>query len=96
MAVVFDGRKAVAAFGTAVQLTTQAVRADTLVITAFAANTKVIAVGGSTVLAAVATGRGAALPAGASLVLHNVEDTSKIFIDSQVNGEGVTFTAFYS
>lgn len=87
---MIDGRKVVAAAGTAEVLGSKAVRFHTLYVTAETDNTGVMAVGDSTVVATVLTRRGTPLVAGDTLV---VEDSSlgMVWLDSTVNGDGVTF-----
>lgn len=93
MAVVGDGRTVVTTAGTRVQLAAQGglSRVGAVAITAFAANTGVIVVGGSTVVAATGTRRGTPLAAGASMTIET-DDLSDIWLDATVNGEGVTYT----
>lgn len=86
-----DGRKTVATTGTELQLTSTPTRIRSLIITAETDNTGVIVVGGSTVVADLATRRGTPLNAGESVSL-DVDDLSKVWIDTTVNGDGVTFT----
>lgn len=89
-ATVGDGRKVVAAAGTAEALaTTTAIKS--VVVTAETDNTGIIAVGGSGVVAALATRRGTPLSAGESIAL-DIDDLADVFIDSTVNGDGVTYT----
>ena len=54
-------------------------------------NTGIIAVGGSGVVAAAGTREGIALEAGDVIGLP-IDDLADVFIDSTVDGEGVTFT----
>lgn len=86
-----DGRKVVAAAGTAERLSASSVRCRSLVVTAESDNTGVVVVGGATVVAALATRRGTPLVAGQSVAL-DVTNLKAVFIDSTVNGDGVTFT----
>lgn len=85
------GRKTVAAAGTAVQLTTTTADAQWVIVTALTSNTSQVNVGASDVIAAAgATERGVPLLAGDSATLL-LDDPSKIYIDSRVTGEGVTY-----
>lgn len=87
-----DGRKVVTTAGTAVALaTTTAIKR--VYIQAETDNTGVIVVGASTVVASLATRRGVALNAGDTLTL-DIDDIADVFIDSTVNGDGVTFTYY--
>lgn len=89
---IVDGSKNVTSAGTAVPLvlTTACKRVD---ITAKLANTGVIVVGASTVVASASTRRGIPLNAGDSYSLE-ISDPSLIYIDATVNGEGVTFVYY--
>lgn len=85
-----DGRKIVTTAATAVVLSTP-LFADWVVITAETDNTGTIVVGGTTVVALLATRRGTPLVAGDSIGIGSV-DLSTIWLDSTVSGDGVTFT----
>jgi hypothetical protein len=89
---IADNRKVVASAGTR-----EALAASTackkVIITAETDNTGVIAVGGTTVVAALATRRGTPLLAGDSIELE-IDDLNDINIDSTVTGDGVTYTYF--
>ena len=85
-----DGRKVVAAAGTAETLVASSTPCREVTITAETDNTGVIAVGASTVVAALGTRRGTPLLAGDS-DNQGVVDLALVFIDSTVNGDGVTF-----
>lgn len=89
---VSDGRKVVATAGTAERLVSAPTKARSVAITAETNNTGVVVVGGSTVVAAEATRRGFPLAAGAS-VSFDVNDLYSVFLDTTVNGDGVTFVA---
>jgi hypothetical protein len=86
-ATVGDNSQNVTTAGTRVQLTSQACKK--VIITAKAANTGTIWVGGST----VASGRGRPLVALQAEVFE-VTNINAIYIDSTVNGEGITYTYF--
>jgi len=88
---IADNRKVVTTAGTRVQLT--AAMASIITITAETDNTGNIAVGGSTVVAATGSQRGAILGPGDSITLP-VEQISDIYIDSTVSGDGVTYVYF--
>lgn len=81
-----DGSKDVTTAGTRVQLTATPTPCKYVVVTAKSANTDTIWVGGAT----VAAGSGRPL---VSLQAEKIDinDVSKIYIDSVVNSEGVTF-----
>jgi hypothetical protein len=92
-----SGRKVVASAATAEALGTVGPTYDVIVITAETDNTGVIAVGGSDVVAALATRKGTPLIAGQAITL-DIDDTQlgleQIFIDATVTGDGVTYTTF--
>lgn len=87
---VGHGRKTVTTAGTPVQVTEAS--CQSIAVQALQSNTGVIAVGGdNTVRAAVgSTQTGFVLSAGASVSI-DVDDTADVWIDSTVNGEGVTY-----
>jgi len=87
---LYSGRKVVASAGTAVQLQTTKERCENITITAESDNTGFIAVGDSSVVAAEGTQQGASLTPLGSITVK-VGDLSKIYIDSTVSGDGVTF-----
>jgi hypothetical protein len=85
-----DGRKTVTTAGTRVALAAST-GATQVLITALDANTGVVVVGGSTVVASASTRQGTPLWARDSIALE-VDDLADVYIDSTVNGEGVSFT----
>ena len=85
-----SGRKVVALAGEAEKLAGDIV-AKEVVITAEDDNTGVIVVGGRNVIAALATRIGTPLDASDSVVIP-CKNLQNIYIDSTVNGEGVTFS----
>lgn len=85
-----EGRKVVAAAGTAVVLGASTTIKEVL-ITAELNNTGVMCVGGSGVIAAEATREGTPLEAGESMRIVT-SDLANVYIDSTVNGDGVTYT----
>jgi hypothetical protein len=87
-----NGRKVVTTAGTAVTLgSSTTIRY--VVIAAEADNTGVIAVGGATVVAALATRQGVFLNA-SDVIGFPIDNLADVYIDSTVNGDGVTFTYF--
>ncbi len=82
-----DNRKTVVAAGGRVLLPVPT-NAKYVIVTAETDNTGVIVVGSETVIAALATRRGTPLNAGGSCGLP----FAKVYIDSTVDGDGVTFT----
>lgn len=84
-----DGNKTVTAAGTAVKLSTDTISCKIVVITALLSNTGLISVGGSTTTPS-GTIRGDILAAGDSTVV-SIDDISKVYINSTVNSEGVSF-----
>jgi hypothetical protein len=91
-----SGRTAVAAAGTALPLTAVSTACESVTITAFAANTKPVCVGGSDVVAAAAGRKGTPLEKGQTVKFtrdqDGISDLSHVFVDSEVNGEGVSYS----
>src|ERR1044071_86331 len=87
---IFTFQKNVTTHGTPVQLTAQTVDPDqTVLVKAKAGNTGSITVGYSSA-SALNSGTGwFKLAAGQSIEIRGMQDTSKIWIDSTVDGEGV-------
>jgi len=85
-----NGRKVVASAGTAEALAaTTAIKS--VVITAETDNTGIVVVGGSGVVASLSTREGTPLNAGDSISI-DIDDLAEVYLDSTVNGEGVTYT----
>ena len=87
---VGDGRKTVSATGTAEALASTTPCKE-VTITAELDNTDVIVVGGSTVVAALATRQGTPLYPGDSTTIET-DDLAEVFLDVIVDGEGATYT----
>ena len=87
---VGDGRKEVATPGTAVALAAST-SVKSVTITAELDNTNPVVVGGSTVVAALATRRGTPLSAGGSLTIET-DNLAEVFVDAVTATEGVTYT----
>lgn len=85
-----NGRKIVTSAGTAVVLGASTTIKEVL-ITAELNNTGIICVGGSGVIAAESTREGTPLEPGESMMIKT-SDLANIYIDSTVNGDGVTYT----
>lgn len=85
-----DNRKTVTSAATAEALVASSTACNYVIITAETDNTGVIVVGGPTVVAALATRRGIPLNASDSITLKT-DDLANVYIDSTVNGDGVTF-----
>lgn len=91
VATLTDGRTTVTTHGTAVALaSTAAIKWVT--VTGLTSNAQQVNVGASTVLAASGTQRGVPLLPGDSVSIP-VNDISKVFVDSRVDGEGVAWLA---
>lgn len=90
---VTDGRKVVTTAGTRVALVSAPVAALRCTITAETDNTGAVVVGGSTVVASLATRQGVPLNAGDSYELE-ISDLSRVYLDSEVSGDGVTYNYF--
>lgn len=86
-----DGRKTVAVAGTAEVMSSASQPIKHIFITAETNNTGVIAVGGSTVVAAEATRRGTHLNAGDTMDFP-ISNLNLIYLDTTVNTDGVTYT----
>lgn len=86
-----NARVTVTTAGTRVALNGSALVVRRVVLMAFLTNTGVVVPGGSSVVAASASRNGVALNAGDTITLYNV-DLNAVYIDSTVNGEGVTVT----
>ncbi|NUQ70404.1 MAG: hypothetical protein HUU17_06220 [Chthonomonadales bacterium] len=89
---VIDGRQVVTTAGTRVQLSTTQTSVLEVTVTAETDNTGLIVVGGSTVVGTIATRKGTPLSAGDSYTLA-VNDLTDVYLDSTVNGDGVTYSA---
>jgi len=76
--------------GTAIVLTTSSISCKRIHIMGRTQNTDYVVVGSSTVVAAEETRRGIPLSAGQSITMQ-IDNVQKVYIDSIVNGEGVTF-----
>ncbi len=91
-----SGRATVTTAATAVPLSTADTGFESVTITALAANTKVVCVGGPDVVALAAGRKGTALEKGQVMRLtkafDGVSDLAHVYIDAEVNGEGVSFS----
>jgi len=87
---ISSGRKTVTAAGTAEALESARREVLVAVITAETDNTGVVVIGGSDVIATQATRKGVPLDAGDSITLYQL-DMNRIYIDTTVNGDGVTY-----
>lgn len=84
------GRKTVAIAGTREALAASTT-SKSVSITAETDNTGIIVVGGSAVVAVLATRQGTPLNAGDSISI-DIDNLSKVNLDTTVNGDGVTYT----
>ena len=84
-----DNRKTVASAGTAEALA-GSTAIKWVIVTAETDNTGIVVVGGSTVVAALATRRGVPLAAGDSVTL-TIDNLADVFVDATVSTDGVTF-----
>lgn len=87
---IFDGRKTVTSAGTAEALSATSTEFNELTVCAETDNTGVIAVG-ETPIAALATRQGVPLLAGDCYSVTRPSNLSTVYIDTTVNGDGVTF-----
>ena len=89
-----SGRQTVATAGTAVQLSSASVVTKKTIICAEDDNTGTIAVGSTNVSAALSTRNGIYLLT-ADCAVISVNDLNKIYLDSTINGDGVTYAYFF-
>lgn len=87
-----DGRTVVTTAGTRVALAASTA-CKQVAITAETDNTGLVVVGGSTVVAALATRRGIPLNAGDSITF-DIDNLADVYIDSTVSTDGVTYAYF--
>lgn len=85
-------RTAVTTAGTAVPLSTTATRIGSVIIQAHLTNTGTITVGDSNVVASSGSRRGITLNPGDTITIDAAQ-LSSLYIDSTVNGEGVSYLA---
>lgn len=88
---IANGRKVTVSAGTAVALATSTT-AKWVTVQAETDNTGIVVVGGSGVVAALATRQGIALYAGDSYGPIPIDNLADVYIDTTVSGDGVTFT----
>ena len=92
-ASIGNGRTVVTTAGTRVQLSATSVKCKRVVIIGEEDNNGTIAVGGSTVVASLATRQGVPLVALQSETIY-INNLNKIYLDATVNGEGVTYVYY--
>lgn len=85
-----DGRKVVAAAGTAERLVAVNTPCRKVTIMAEIDNAGYVVVGDSTVVATILTRRGIPLSPGTSITL-DIQDLYTVYVDAETSGEGVTF-----
>ena len=90
---ITSGRRTVTTAGSAVPVAASVTRIRRVEITAETDNTGVIVVGGVGVVAAQATRQGTPLNPGDTMTIE-IDDLNKVYIDTTVNGDGVTFNYF--
>lgn len=90
---VITGRQTVATAGTRVQLTTRDIPVGLVMLIGETDNTGTVTYGGSQVVDATATRRGQALTSGQASQWVPVSNLNKIWLDSSVNGDGITYVA---
>lgn len=88
-----DGRAIVTTAGTRVRITSTSTKCTRIDIVAETDNTGVIVIGGSTVIASLATRRGIPLNAGEVYSL-SINNLNQIYLDSSVNGDGITYVYY--
>lgn len=89
-----SGRKTVTTAGTAVALASSQTEVKRLDVQALYNNTKSVAIGDSNVVASPATARGVTLQPG-NVYTFYVTDLSLVYVDSEVNTEGVQYTYYW-
>lgn len=89
---IADGRKTVTTAGTRVTLASSTA-CKQVIITAETDNTGLVVVGGSTVVASLATRQGIPLAAGDSIAFE-IDNLADVYLDSTVSTDGVTFVYF--
>lgn len=104
VASIIEGRKIVTTAGTRVQLASESTKVREVTLTAETDNTGIVVVGGSGVIASLATRVGTPLPAGVSYTITAATltgdddddlslDLLDVYLDSTVSTDGVTFSA---
>lgn len=95
MSGLADGRKIIAAAGTAERLSSASVAMRSVTIQALLTNTGNIAIGGETVDVTPGSQRGAILIPGAATVIagssEGEDDLQDVWVDAAVTGEGVSY-----
>lgn len=91
LSTIGDGRKIVAAATVRETLVASTTPCKQVTITAETDNDDVVVLGGSTVIALLATRRGTPLYAGDSVTIP-IDDLYKIYLDVLVSGDGVTYS----
>jgi len=99
--MIVDGRTVVTTHGTAVPLSSSApYHYGSITVTALEGNTKKVVVGGPGVVAALASRKGIPLSTGDSYTFEpgergqglSRESTGTIYVDAEVDGEGVSWS----
>jgi len=88
---VVDGRQVVTTAGTRVNFSN--VPCERVDITALSSNTGIVVIGAITCVAAAGTRRGTPLVANQPYSIE-IDNLNKLYIDSTVSGEGVSYTAY--
>jgi len=91
---IVSGRKAVTTAGTAEQLTTTTTSCYRIDICADLGNTNPVVVGGEDVVAAAGSQKGVVLIPGNAPMTILVDDVSKVYVDSQTDGDAVCYTYY--
>ncbi len=85
--VITDGSLSVATAGVRTRFTTANIPCFSITMTANSANTGMLSVGGSAI---VAVSNGLPLSAGDTAIIE-IDNLNKLYLDSTVNGEGLTY-----
>jgi len=91
---IVSGRKAVAAAGTAEQLASSSTPCYRVDVSGDLGNTNPVVIGDSTVVAASGSQKGIVLIPGNDPREILVDDVSKLWVDSQTNGDAVCFNYY--
>jgi len=91
LTTVVDGRQVVTTAGTRVKFAD--VPCERVDITALSSNTGIVVIGAVTCVAAAGTRRGTPLVANQAYSIE-IDNLNKLYIDSTVSGEGVSYTAY--
>lgn len=87
---IIDGNMSVGTAGNRLQLSTANVPCVSVTMTARSANTGIVCIGGSSVVATSASRTGVPLSAG-DIAIIEIINLNKLYLDATVSGEGVSY-----